>query len=277
MIFKKISPFILAVLLAIAGYPQDQDRSYRIGPEDLIEISVFNVPELNKTVRVSEDGSVNLALIGKVMVADQTRFEVEKKLAALLEEKYLKNPQVTVFIKEYKSRSISVIGAVVNPGIYMLFGNKTLLDAVTMAGGLSEKEMGVAVIIRKYPDGTSDSIQVDLNKLMLGQDPRLNVPLKAGDIVNIPIKKLLNIYVFGQVENPGEVRLESEGSASLLQAIAAAGGFTSRARKQAVLVKRVVDGKEKTFKINVRSILQGRQKDFQLLDNDVVHVSESIL
>lgn len=277
MTFKNLLILILIGLSLVLFSSPEKEHSYKIGAEDLIEISVFNVPELNKVIRVAQDGTINLALIGKIQVADLTRFELEKKLASLLAEKYLKNPQVTVFIKEYKSQSISIIGAVRNPGIYKLFGNKTLLDGITMAGGLSVNETGIAVIIRKYQDGSSNSLKIDLNKLMMGQNPELNIPLKAGDIINIPQKKQMSVYIFGQVERPGEVKLEDKSSPTLLQAIAAAGGFTSRARKRAILVKRVVEGKEKKYTVNVIKILHGRQKGFPLRDKDIIHVPESIL
>jgi polysaccharide export outer membrane protein len=125
MIFRKILlTFVCINLLTGFLFLQEKDSSYKIGPEDLIEINVFNVPELSKIIRVAQDGSINLALIGKTNISGLTRFELEKRLATLLEKKYLKNPQVTVFIKEYKSQSISIIGAVRNPGRYNLFAKK---------------------------------------------------------------------------------------------------------------------------------------------------------
>lgn len=258
-------------------HAQDSLQGYRIGPEDLIEISVFNVPELNKTLRVGQDGFIRLALVGKIQVSGMTRFDLEEKLAQLLEKKYLKNPQVTVFIKEYKSQSISIIGAVSDPGIYKLFGAKTLLNALTMAGGLTQEEDGRAIVIRQYRDNRTGSLKIDLDALMLGENPDLNIPLQAGDVINIPPRQRMSVYVFGQVKKPGEVKVHESGRATLLQAIASAGGFTERARKRGILIRRIVDGKEEKIIVNAIRILKGRDTNFLLREGDIVHVPESIL
>ncbi len=107
----------LIALFSINLFPQQEYTvEYKIGPKDLLEISVFGQDELNKTVRVSEDGKITFPLLGEVEVEGLTKVELEKKLSRLLEEKYLHNPQVTIFIKEYQSKRVSVLGAVKNPG-----------------------------------------------------------------------------------------------------------------------------------------------------------------
>ena len=109
-------------------FSQEMDTAdYRIGPKDLLDISVFGLGELTKTVRVSEDGRISLPLVGEVEVEGITKAGLEKKLSQLLEEKYLQDPQVTVFISEYQSKRVSVLGAVRNPGPYELLGRQTLL------------------------------------------------------------------------------------------------------------------------------------------------------
>ena len=146
-----------------------------------------------------------------------------------------------------------------------------------MAGGLTEKETGIAVIIRKYKDSTSGSLRIELDRLMMGEDAKLNIPLMAGDILNIPPERVVSVYIFGQVKSPGEIKVSRDGEPNLLKAIAAAGGFTPRARRRSVLVKRVVDGKEIKFKVNTIRILTGRDNNFILKKNDIIHVPESIL
>jgi polysaccharide export outer membrane protein len=146
-----------------------------------------------------------------------------------------------------------------------------------MAGGLTDKETGIAVIIRKYKDNTNGSLKIELDRLMMGEDAKLNIPLMAGDILNIPPKRVVSVYIFGQVKAPGEIKVSRDGNPTLLKAIATAGGFTTRARRRSVLIKRVVNGKEIKFRVNALRVLNGKDKNFVLKKNDIIHVPESIL
>jgi len=278
---KKSIPIILTGLLALGSVLLTaQERiaqEYRIGPKDLLEISVFGADELSRTVRVSEDGKVSLPLLGEVIVDGLTKSELEKKLAGLLGEKYVQNPQVTVFIKEYQSKRVSVLGAVEKPGPYQLLGRQTLMQIISEAGGLTRDAGSDIIIIRQLPDGASTSLRISIDDLFLKGDATLNVPLEPGDIVNVPVDKLVVVYVFGQVKNPGALQVKKSAIPTLLQAIAQAGGFTDRAARGGILIKRNDEaGKEKEIKVNARSILGGKQKDVQLLENDTVYVPESI-
>src|SRR5512141_518609 len=126
-------------------------RAYRVGPGDLIEFKVFEVDELNQTVRVSEDGSITLPLLGRVPVDGLTQEGVVQKLTGLLQAKYVKNPQVTLFIKEYKNQQVAVIGAVQKAGSYEVVGRKNLLQIIAMAGGFSENRSDEIFILREGP------------------------------------------------------------------------------------------------------------------------------
>ncbi len=274
-IFLLVSCF-LATSAPVFSQAQ-KDPSYSVGPKDLITINVFDVPDLNITVRISEDGTITLPLLGQVQVEGLTRSQLEKKLARLLEQKYLKNAQVTVFIKEYQSKRVSIIGAVAKPGNYELVGQQSLLQLISTAGGLSENASDRIIVIRTYRNGKSKSLTIDMQELMVKGDPRMNIPLQAGDVINIPGEHFIDIYVFGQVNKPGHMKIKTSGTVTLLKAIAQAGGFSDRARKGAVTVTRRVDGTEVKTKINVKSILKGKTPDFELLPNDIIHVPESIL
>lgn len=267
--------FILSPFLAISQEKFTQE--YRIGPKDLLEISVFGADELSRTVRVSEDGKVTLPLLGEVLVDGLTKSEVEKKLGQLLGEKYVQNPQVTVFIREYQSKRVSVLGAVEKPGPYQLLGRQTLMQIISEAGGLTRDAGNEIVIIRQLPDGSSTSLRISIDDLFLKGDAKLNVPMEAGDIVTVPVDKPVVLYVFGQVKNPGALQVKKSNIPTLLQAIAQAGGFTDRASKGGVIIKRKDEtGKEKEIKVNVRSILKNKVKDVQLLENDTIYVPESL-
>lgn len=268
---------LLALCAVLLSAQEKFTQEYRVGPKDLLEISVFGADELSRTVRVSEDGKVSLPLLGEVLVDGLTKSELEKKLADLLGEKYVQNPQVTVFIREYQSKRVSVLGAVEKPGPYQLLGRQTLMQIVSEAGGLTRDAGSDIIIIRQLPDGMSTSLRISIDDLFLKGDAKLNVPLEAGDIVNIPVDKLVAVYVFGQVKNPGALQVKKSSIPTLLQAIAQAGGFTERASRGGVVIKRKDEtGKEKEIKVNVRSILNNKQKDVPLLENDTVYIPESL-
>ena len=272
--------FITVYLILFSPHLFSQKRDtadYRIGPKDLLDISVFGLDELTKTVRVSEDGKISLPLVGEVEVEGITKTELEKKLGQLLEEKYLQNPQVTVFISEYQSKRVSVLGAVSNPGPYELLGRQTLLQIISQAGGITNESGKEIIVIREVEDGVSTSLKISIEDLFLKGDARLNIPLQPDDIVNIPIDRIVNIYVFGQVRNPGALGVKRSNIPTLLQAIGQAGGFSERASKGKVLIKRIDDdGKEIKIKVNVKSIIKGKRKDIRLLENDVVIVPETV-
>jgi len=250
---------------------------YKVGPKDLLEISVFGLDELNKTVRISEEGKITLPLLGEVEVEGLTKAELERKLSQLLEEKYLQNPQVTVFIREYQSKRVSVLGAVPNPGTYELLGRQTLLQIISKAGGLTQDAGKEIIVIRQQEDGTSTSLKISIEDLIQKGDPTLNIPMQLDDIINIPIDKIVHVYVFGQVKQPGALEVKKSNIPTLLQAIAQAGGFSERASKGAVLIKRIdEEGKEIKIKVNVKAIIKGKRKDIQLKENDVVYVPETI-
>jgi len=274
---KRVVMALLFILSPFLAVPQEKfTQEYRIGPKDLLEISVFGADELSRTVRVSEDGKVTLPLLGEVLVDGLTKSEVEKKLGQLLGEKYVQNPQVTVFIREYQSKRVSVLGAVEKPGPYQLLGRQTLMQIISEAGGLTRDAGNEIVIIRQLPDGSSTSLRISIDDLFLKGDAKLNVPMEAGDIVTVPVDKPVVLYVFGQVKNPGALQVKKSNIPTLLQAIAQAGGFTDRASKGGVIIKRKDEtGKEKEIKVNVRSILKNKVKDVQLLENDTIYVGES--
>ena len=259
-------------------FAQERDTpDYRIGPKDLLDISVFGLDELNKTVRVSEEGRITFPPLGGIEVKGLTKVELEKKLSQLLEEKYLQNPQVTVFIREYQSKRVSVLGAIKNPGLYELLGRQTLLHMISLAGGITNEAGNEIIVIRQHEDGASTSLKISIDDLILKGDARLNIPLQLNDVINIPIDKIVNIYVFGQVRRPGALGVRRSNIPTLLQAIGQAGGFSERASKSKVLIKRIDDdGKEVKIKVNVKSIIKGKRKDIQLLEDDVIIVPETV-
>jgi polysaccharide export outer membrane protein len=268
--------FIFPCALLLFGQ-EERSLEYKIGPQDLLEIAVFGLDEMNKTVRVSEDGNITLPLLGEIEVKDLTKSQLEQKLAELLEEKYLQNPQVTIFIREYQSKRVSVLGAVSNPGRYELLGRQTLLHMIAQAGGMTNEAGDEIIVVREKEDGTSKSLRISIDDLVLKGDSSLNIPLEPGDIVNIPIDMVVHIYVFGQVNSPGAIEVKKSNLPTLVQAIAQAGGFSERAAKGRVVIKRKnEEGVEEEIKVNVKAVMRGSKEDIQLRENDIVFVPETI-
>jgi len=272
--------FILLTISTLYG-EQEQEifvKEYKIGPKDLLEIKVFELPELNQTVRVSEDGSITLPLLGRVMIEGLTKDAVERKLADLLEEKYLKNAQLSVFIKEYQSNRVAVIGAVEKPGMYELIGRFTLLQMISQAGGFKENVANELFVLREGKNGITAKIAIDLEDLLINGNQNLNIPLQPNDVINIPVDKIIVVYVFGEVKNPGALQVKMSKKITLLQAIAQAGGTTEGASKSGVVIKRKdpKSGKEIKMKVNLNDIIKGKKPDIELIEGDVLYIPESI-
>jgi len=247
-------------------------NEYKIGAKDLLEITVFNLPELSQTVRVSEDGSVTFSLLGKVEVAGLTAQELEKKLASLLDQQYTKNARVTVFIREFQK--IAIIGAVGRPGMYELVGPTTLLQAIAQAGGLTAQAMNELFVYRYGKEGNQTRIVIRLEDLMINGNQDLSIELQPKDVVNIPVDQMQNVFVYGEVRTPGAVPYLRSKRITLLQAIAQAGGPTEWAKKSGVIIKRKdkKTGKEMKIPINLKRLINGKIADIVLEEGDVVIV-----
>lgn len=272
---------LIALAVTLAGPAAGQQpvsAEYKIGAKDLLEISVLGVPEISKlVVRVSELGRITLPMLGQVEVGNLTKFEVEKKLALLAGEKIVLKPQVTVHILEYLSRRVSVVGAVEKPGPFELLGRQTVLSVLSEAGGLTRDAGDEIIVIRQLAAGDSQAIRISIDGLFVQGDPKLNVVLEPGDVINVPVDKFVLIYVFGQVKNPGALQVKKSSLPTLTQAIAQAGGFTDRANRKKVNIRRKdATGKEFEIGVNVRNILKGKIKDIPLQENDTVYVPESL-
>ncbi len=174
---------------ALAGFGAD----YRIGPNDLLEIDVYGVTELKRTVRVNSTGLVSLPLIGAIKVAGLTAQEAEAAIAARYGEKFLQDPQISVFIKEFTTQRVTIEGAVARPGIYPLTGQITLLRAMALAGGRGElANLENVMIYRTGPDGKLDSQTFDLDRVRSGEIPDpLVLPEDVIVVQRKPVRVLL--------------------------------------------------------------------------------------
>jgi polysaccharide biosynthesis/export protein len=166
------------VLTAVA---KPGNAAYKIGPLDLLNISVFKVPDLTKDVQVAADGTINYPLIGDVPAAGKTAQQLEHDLTAKLGAKYLRNPQVTVMIKEYNSQRITVSGAVKTSGVYAIKGNTSLMQVIAMAGDVDTTTDSGNVVVFRMIDGQRSAARFDIDAIRAGKasDPEV----EPGDVV----------------------------------------------------------------------------------------------
>jgi len=259
-------------MLGAEAVPSASDAP--IGPRDYIEVKVFQDPNLNTKITVGDDGRITMPLLGKVEVSGLTPVDLETRIKTMLEAKYIAKADVTVTVLEAGSKPISVIGAVTRPGRIGITGGISLIQAITQAGGLANGYGRSLYVLRTAANGLTEQISIDIDDLMVNGNPDLNLPLRANDVINVPIDSQINIYVLGEVMHPGSVQFRRSQTPTLLQALAAAGGPTDRASK-AVILKRVVSGAEKTFKYDFKKIIDGRQNDVVLMDGDRIVFKES--
>jgi polysaccharide export outer membrane protein len=249
---------------------------YEIGRQDLLDIRVFDLKELDQTVRVADDGSITLPLLGRLQVAGSTKGELETTIARLLEARFVRNPQVTVFVREYQSKRVAVSGAVKKPDTYEMLGRKTLLEMISLAGGL-DRDLGDQIIIfRQGEEGATDRIQVDLEKLVYDADPALNLPVMPGDIIYVPTVEKVRIFVTGAVRTPNVFEVPRAEPVTVLRAITLAGGTTDRASERKVQIIRTgAGGARETIEVDLRKVKRGKVPDPVLQEDDLVLVPES--
>ena len=281
-------------------------EDYRIGPQDLLEISVFQAPELSPTVRVSGSGEISLPLLGAVQAAGLTPKALEFVLQELLRRSYMKDPHVSVFVKEMQSHPVSVFGAVKKPGVFQIGTPRTLVEVLSLAEGLAE-DAGDSVIVMRgaglpgaaqsVPDdrlgGTKPSVPVvsaspaagentdentvdtNLKNLLESGDPRYNVIVYPGDVVKVARAGV--VYVEGEVKKPGGFMLKTNENISVLQAVAMAEGLTRTAKRSHARIMRTDEatGARTEIPINLDKILAGGLADPLLHPKDIVFIPNS--
>ncbi len=182
---------------SLAGLGTD----YVIGPNDLIDVEVFGVPDLKRTVRVNAAGMVSLALVGQVQLAGLTAQKAEERLATVYGQKYLQNPQISVFIREFTTQRVTVEGAVARPGIYPITGQITLLRTIALVGGGgSMARLDEIMVFRKGTDGKINTLMFNLEKIREGSEP--DPLIYAEDVITVkrdPTRALLKDSLFRDV------------------------------------------------------------------------------
>lgn len=281
--------------------PPTEGADLSLGPGDLIEISVFDVPEFSSLkLRIPVGGSVTLPLIGAIPAAGRTSSELEKEIRTRLQRDFMNDPQVSVFVAEQKSQRISVIGAVRTGGVYPLTGHLRLADALALAGGLVDDAGHTVYVSRRVPVETAASstaggtattaanrervehsrsaevaevvTAIDLDAFVAGKD-ELNLLLQSGDVINIP--RAGSYYVGGEVEHPGSFFLKAR--TTVQQAIVTAGGVKDVADWDDLRLYRMgADGQRQVLAFSLNDFEHGKPSP-EIRQGDIVIVGRSVI
>ena len=247
----------------------DWSTMVKLGVGDLLEVSVYNVPELGAKVRISNAGDIYLPLIDYVHVEGLTQEEAQSLIAKRLEDGgFVRNPHVTIFIDEANSQGVTVLGEVARPGIYPEIGDHHLYAIISQAGGFTTSAARKVSILRR---NQTEAIHVTLPR-NLGDDVSANVEIMPGDMITVPRAPI--IYVVGDVARPSGLLVDN-GSLTVLQALALAGGTNHTAKLGGVkIIRKGPTGMTET-KVQIKKMLEAKAQDVTLQADDILFVPVS--
>jgi polysaccharide export outer membrane protein len=266
------SPAPVTPAQAVASVSQAQP-SLKLGPGDLIHITVYSMPELEQHVRVSDEGTVSLSLIGELKVTGMTADELSLEIAKRLREgEFVKRPNVTVLVDEYTTQGVAVIGEVVRPSVIPIYSGRNLLDILSAAGGLKDTASTEILIRRQGQSGAPEKVQ-------LGRDGKsLSAPVadvNPGDQVIVPLAGI--VYLLGDLNRPGGYVMSENGKITLLQALAMAGGPTRTAAENSARLLRTTATGYAEQPLPLKDIMKGKRPDLELQPRDIVYVPFSLI
>jgi polysaccharide biosynthesis/export protein len=261
--------------------------TYLLGPDDQLVVRAGEVPDItDKPQRIDPNGDLRLPLVGRVHAAGMTVEQLERVLTERLKV-YLQEPDVSILVTEFRSQPVSVVGAVQESGVRQLEGRKTLIEVLSLAGGLAPEAGPVVRITRRLdvgriplPEATTDptgqfsTVDINATSLMDGRSPEKNITVERFDVISIP--RAAVVYVVGEVPRPGGVLLSSGQSISIMEAVSSTGGVLKTASPKQARVLRVVPGQEKRTELNVnlQEIMEGKADDLRLTAGDVLVVPD---
>ena len=275
----------------------------------MLEVAVFEVEELSQSVVVTPAGNISMPLIGEMSVDGMTTPRIEQRLKELYGRDYLRDPQISVKVKDFRSQPISVFGAVQRPGIYQLQGRRRLVEVLAMAGGLTE-DVGDTITIFRTPSsppaepgnlarssleswmepapanlasdlatlgrltGHPEEIKISVRELLtMGGHSDTNRFIDPHDVIRI--SKAGVIYVMGAVEKPGGFPIKEQETITVLRAVSLASGLKRHASPQKARVIRDVNGVKRELPVRIKDVLAGKAPDLSLDANDILFVPDS--
>jgi polysaccharide export outer membrane protein len=295
---KSLSFAVLAFTAAVAVSAQQEPAAFRtgmgatapsdtsnlpvanIGDDDLLGVTVYDAPELTRTLRVSPEGDIWLPMVKQpIHAAGLNPEDLEKAItAALIRDNVLVDPVVTVSIVETRSRPIAVVGAVRNPLTFQASGSVTLLDAISKAGGLTENAGPEILVSREAPgtDGKSTALvqRIPVHGLLDDVNPSLNLSLQGGEVIRVP--EAGQVFVLGQVKKPGAFLIADGAESSVLKAVALSGGLDQHPRSTAYIYRiEGGSGGRNEIPVELKNIMNRKSPDVALEANDILYIPEA--
>jgi polysaccharide biosynthesis/export protein len=250
----------------------------KLGPDDLIQIQVFNFPEFSRAARISANGTIQIPLVKEpVHVAGEIPSEVEAQIADVLRAAELVvNPAVTVSVVEYGSRPVTVAGAVKAPLIFQAVGRVTLIDAITRAGGLGA-DAGPEILVNRRPaEGSTQPMftqHINAHLLFSEDGHESNIVLSGGEEIRVPMAG--KVYVVGDVKASGAFPVTDNSDTTVLKVLSLAGGVGPYVSKEAYIIRRdEVTGTKQRIQIDLKGILKQKTPDYPLLADDIFFVPD---
>jgi polysaccharide biosynthesis/export protein len=265
---KDLKEFNQKLLASVTSAPRPEDYLLSVG--DLLEVSVFEAQELKREVRVGDQGSIILPLIGLITIKGLTTNDAARKIEASYRQKYLQDPHVDIFVKEYRGGKITLLGALKKPGTFDYFGKQRLVDVLAMGEGLSDKAGHMIQVRRAVKDPQHpETFLIDLDDVVKGGQTEQNIPIERGDVIFVPEGG--TVYVDGAVRKPGNYTVRS--GMTINEAIGDAGGFSTFADQGDIkLVRSVVEGKRDIIKVGIEDFRSGSASALKVQDKDIVFV-----
>jgi polysaccharide export outer membrane protein len=260
---------LLVASSASAQTPQQQDKDYIIGPEDVLDIQVWGSKDLNQIVFVRPDGKTSLPLVGEIAVAGKTVQQLQDHLSQVYEAT-VKGAVVTVIVKEIKSRPVYFVGGFGKPGVMQLTRELTLLQAISIVGGVVPNADGEKGFLLR----ADKRIPIDFNRLVQRGDLSQNLKLEPGDSVVVPLADA--VYVNGEVKIPGAVKYT--GDLTVLKAVTQAGGLTPLAAGGRVDILRGTPEKKERIRVDIDKMMRSPDEnpDIRLQPNDIIFVPQRL-
>lgn len=250
------------------------NAAYRLGPGDVIDINVFEVEELSKPVVISPEGTASLPLVGTVEIGGLTTPQAAARLRELYANNLIRDPQISVSVKEYHSQPVSVLGAVAKPGVYQLRGPRRLSDVLALAEGLAADSGPEVTIHRLLAEGGEKTYSVSTRSLLSLDAPEQNNPwVQGGDTIRV--SKAGVVYVVGEVGRPGGFPIKDQEQITVLKALSLAEGLRRNAAAQKARVIRNQGAVRQETAIRLRDVLDGREPDAPLAPGDILFVPSS--
>jgi len=250
-------------------------EDYILGSGDLVAVTVFETKDLNTEARISSRGTVSLPMLGNIKISGLTAAEAEKKIEDVLRTNYLQNPHVSIYIKEYLSNQITIVGAVSHPGTYDYIRKRRLLDVIAIANGLL-KDAGSIAFVTRNDKRTNQrvSYRINLERLIKKGNMEQNISIFGGDVIFIP--EAGHCFIDGAVRKPGTYPIKDK--ITVTQAIALAGGLAGWADTDSIkLIRHEENGERKILSLKYSELHSGVGDSLLLQDQDIVFAESSSL